>query len=276
MTTNTIEQLNIKQLAKAYVDACNQSKKKGDAFDFFRTNAAKTPTGRITKSAGEVIKRAEAEWNDWQQVRRDLEGRFEKAMYAQELANAGETRAETVAALTKLFGNNDVTHLWAERNVAYHALKNKEIEDTNGYKKGSILVLDVTPNTPEFKNVLSISNRHIGVSKLVSGDVYCHLWIYINTLGKISRVKMYDGKVSEMNLTYPTNDYLENSFGTDIERGVNAVCASSFNGTTSEMLAWGATLMLIASTVEKIQPLLDLNRGGYRDNLEIAQGILAQ
>ena len=273
---NTITKQTTKELARAYLAAAALNAHNGDCVYATRRGALKTPKGRISKACKELIKQAEKTWSESANALLVAEDAFLKSLCDDKLAVADRTRDYTIKSLRNLFGGRDVTKLWADANAYYHSIrKSATNRDDNGYLNGSIVVLDVTPDSDAFKNVITY-NPYGNNSKKNNdlGDVHCHLWVCLNEFGEISRARLFNGKVAVQDPAKPKSNYLDDGFGINVERS-NAISISTFNGNTSELKAWGLTLLLASEIIEKIQPLLEKIRG-YDDNLAIAKEIVSQ
>lgn len=252
------EMKSTKTLAIELIEAAAKTEQALAVYRNARQTADKTPTGRIAKRSQALIDAADVEYKKAKMEQGDLEEAFRRARWDDKVAAGKLVRHKTLETIRNLFPDApDVTRLWEAANDHFNKSRNRNpIPDSeNGYKNGAIVVLDITPDSPAFKDV--VTYRGWTQERKEVSDMRCHLWLYIGETGKVTRAKLYSGKVAERNDEKPSSGYLTDSFGTDLERGELSVSVSTCNGTTSEIRAWGATLMLVSDCIEKLQPVYE-------------------
>jgi hypothetical protein len=256
--TTTDTTVNLKALAQATLAASAACSKAEEVRRFTETHAARTPTGRYTKSALPAVEAARNACSEAREAYSEAKDAFVDAWYAEDVKQ-GEAR---IATLRQSFSENilrplgkstSVTADWAREQEFFLAHRSDWKDKTNHWGTRAF-AFDITPEQG-FSNIRSLDRAWDAKSEK-RVDYRLHLVVWYSENGYLSSVRLYSGplRTEPNDPKRPSSSPIEDYHGIDIERSGfrGDISISTCNGTTDEVRVWGRTVSIAADLIDAV------------------------
>jgi hypothetical protein len=259
-------------LAKVFIETSEALTQANKTAKFVELNAAKTPTGRLTKASALLDAAATKKQIEALDADNAAEKAFQEAYWAWDKATFGAARiAEARSNITASIGNItvgsliDITDDYATRYEIVR--KERGWKESGNHYGTTCFVLNVTPQggLRSIKSVERVYAPDYQGNKTVEVEWETHLRFSVDENGFFRGAQLYYGSRQE-HVKGKSSDAVLGGWSIDVDHNLGGG-VSSFNGTPSEIRAWATVITQAADISEALAPLKKRSRNDEAINL---------
>jgi hypothetical protein len=264
-------------LAKVFTQTSEALTQANRTAKFVEDNAAKTPTGRLTKASALLVVAADKKQAEALDADNAAEKAFQEAYWAWDKATFGAARiAEARANFAGIIGLTndgytvDVTDDYAARWEVVR--KERGWKESVNHYGTTCFVLNVTPQYNKrsqtlrsIKSVERIYAPDYEGNKIVEVKWETHLRFSVDENGFFRAAQLYYGSRQE-HVKGKSSDAVLGGWSIDVDRSLGGG-VSSFSGTPSEIRAWATVITQAADISEALAPIQKRSRNDEALNL---------